>query len=307
LVAVLTAGLWGAKQFAPLVERLPRDWIIGSVLLAMALPLRIDTLWTTLRRPGPACLAVTINLAVLPPLAWIVSRGLADDLAVGVIVAATVPCTLASAAVWTRRAGGNDATSLLVTMATNLSCFLVTPAWLLFLAGRSTTAMRFDDMVLKLLLLIVLPIVLAQLLRTISAVGRWATANKTGLGVYAQLGILTMVLIAAVHGGRTLDSLHEQLALWIGQIVLMLALVGLLHTIAWWIGYWSAGKLDLAREEQIAVAFAGSQKTLTVGLVVALQFGGLVVLPMLAYHVEQLLIDTLLADQLRVSKRSAPS
>ncbi len=221
--------------------------------------------------------------------------------AVGMILAASVPCTLASAAVWTRRAGGNDATSLLVTMATNLSCFLVTPAWLLFLASRTTTAMRFSDMVLKLLLLIVLPIVLAQLLRTIPAVGRWATANKTGLGVYAQLGILTMVLLAAVHGGQTLDSLQDQAALLIGQIALVLALVGLLHTAAWWIGFSAAGKLNLAREEQIAVAFAGSQKTLTVGLVVALQFGGLVVLPMLAYHVEQLLIDTLLADRLRTN------
>ena len=49
------------------------------------------------------------------------------------IVAATAPCTLASAAVWTRRAGGNDAVAILVTFITNATCFLVTPFWLILM------------------------------------------------------------------------------------------------------------------------------------------------------------------------------
>ena len=35
---------------------------------------------------------------------------------------------VASAAVWTRRAGGNDAVALIVTISTNLACFLLTLA-----------------------------------------------------------------------------------------------------------------------------------------------------------------------------------
>ena len=54
----------------------------------------------------------------------------------------------------------------------------------------------------------------------------------------------------------------------------------------------------------VAVGFAGSQKTLMVGLTIALQFGGLTILPMLAYHVLQLLIDTLLANRLRLGSQS---
>jgi len=299
LLAVLTVGIFWPEQFADSAEKLPRDWIIGSVLLAMALPLPLARIRATLQRPAPALLALAINSVVVPLLAWLVAGLLVDDLAIGLVIAAVVPCTLASAAVWTRRAGGNEATSLLVTLLTNLSCFLVTPAWLEWLLDRDQSSLQFGEMVGKLLLLVLLPIVVAQLARAIPAVGRWTSARQSVLSTYAQLGILTLVFVASVHCGLKLSELQDEMAGMMAQLMLMLLLVAAVHTSAWLLGYWSAGRLGMPREEQIAVAFAGSQKTLTVGLVVALQFGGLTVLPMLAYHVLQLLIDTVLADRLR--------
>lgn len=300
LSATLVAGIAGGPRLALFAESIPHNAIIAAVLLAMALPLRIDTMWGTLRRPGPALLAVAINLVLVPLLAYAASRLLVDDeLAVGMIIAAAVPCTLASAAVWTRLAGGNDAVSLLVTMITNLSCFLVTPAWVRLLAGRGDASVPFGDMVVKLFVLVVLPIIAAQLLRLIPAMGHWATANKSGLSVFAQLGILSIVFVGAVRCGQKLVELDARLATIWGQVALMLVLVTVVHVAAWWFGYSIAAKLGMARAEQLAVAFAGSQKTLMVGLAVALEFGGLTVLPMLAYHVLQLLIDTVLADRCR--------
>ena len=301
LLATLVVGMGWAEQLAPLADGLPRAWIIGCVLLAMALPLRIDTMWATLRRPAPALLAVAINFVVVPLLAWGASLLLTGDLALGLIIAAAVPCTLASAAVWTRLAGGNDAVSLLVTMVTNLSCFLVTPALIQLLAGRTNDAVQFADMAWKLFLLIVLPIFGAQLLRSFPPVGRWATANKRGLSTFAQIGLLSIVFVGAVNGGLKIASLENQLAPIAGQIALMALLAAVVHTVAWWIGFRAASQLGMAPAEQLAVAFAGSQKTLMVGLVIALPFGGLTVLPMLVYHVEQLLIDTLLAERFRIS------
>jgi sodium/bile acid cotransporter 7 len=299
LTVVLVVGITGAARLVPAAEAVPQNWIIAAVLLVMALPLEISTMWATLRRPGPALLAVGINLVFVPLAAFAASRLLVEDLAIGVIIAGSVPCTLASAAVWTRRAGGNDAVSLLVTMITNLSCFLVTPGWVRLLAGQGTTATPFGEMVLKLFLLVVLPIAAGQLLRLIPAIGNWATTNKSGLEVFAQLGILSIVFVGAVRCGLEASRLDYQMASLSGQIVLMLVLVAVVHLVAWRIGYFAAGKLGLARPEQLAVAFAGSQKTLMVGLAVALEFGGLAVLPMVAYHVEQLVIDTLLADRCR--------
>ena len=97
------------------------------------------------------------------------------------IVAASVPCTQASAAVWTRRAGGNDTVAVLTTMATSLACFVVTPAWLELLAGRTGGAGQdFGQLVVRLALVVALPIIAGQLLR--------AMRDRASLGGAAGAG-----------------------------------------------------------------------------------------------------------------------
>lgn len=216
------------------------------------------------------------------------------------IIAACVPCTQASAAVWTRSAGGNPTVAILTTMSTSLACFVVTPAWLHLLTGQSGGAGQdFGALVAKLAVMVAVSIIAGQLLRAIPAMRMFATRHSYGLGMYAQLGILSMVFVGAVECGGQLDRLTGGAAPLAGQIAAMMALVAAVHTAAWLIGFGAAGRLKLSRPDQIGVAFAGSQKTLMVGLAIAIKFGGLTVLPMVAYHVEQLLIDTVLADRLR--------
>ena len=77
----------------------------------------------------------------------------------------------------------------------------------------------------------------------------------------------------------------------------MLAAVLVVHLAALWAGLFLARILGLPRPDQIAVAFAGSQKTLMVGLIVAISLQT-TILPMVAYQVLQLLADTLIADRL---------
>ena len=294
LVAILGIGMGWSEQLTPLAEGLPREWIIASVLLAMALPLRSGAAVSLLRYPRPVCLAVAVNWLLVPVLAWCSSHLLMPELALGLMIASAVPCTIASAAVWTRLAGGNEVVSLLVTVVTNLSCFFVTPALIRFFAGHAKLTISFGEIAGKLLLLIVLPLLLAQLLRCLAFVRLWADQSSTLLTNYAQCGLLAIVFVGAVHSGTELSAL----SLLSGQFALLLLVVTAIHGIAWVSGFWLAGRVGIARSEQIAVAFAGSQKTLMVGLAIALQFGGLTILPMLAYHVVQLLIDTLLAHRL---------
>jgi sodium/bile acid cotransporter 7 len=301
LLATLVVGICWAEPLKPMSEQLPRDWIIGCVLLAMALPLRFDSLATTLSNPRPALLAIGVSWLLVPLLAWLASFLLSHDLARGLIIAAAVPSTLASGAVWTRLAGGNDAMSLLVTVITNLSCFLVTPALIQFYSGESVSSVSFGKMASKLFVLIVLPLVLAQILRRFSPVAVWASEKKVLLSIFAQLGLLSIVFLGAVHCGLKIKELATESTHVGGQLALMAVLAAVVHTAAWAIGFWSAGRLGIARPDQIAVGFAGSQKTLMVCLAIALPFGGLTILPMLAYHVEQLLIDTFIADRLKFS------
>ncbi|MCH2115129.1 MAG: bile acid:sodium symporter [Pirellulales bacterium] len=304
LLGTLAIGMGWADRCAPLAKGLPSAWIIGSVLWAMALPLRMDHLVDTLRSPRPALLAVATSWLLVPLLAWCFGHLLIDDLALGLTITAAVPCTLASAAVWTRLAGGNDSVGFLVTVLTNLSCFCVTPALIQISSGRTVAAISFGPMALRLLALIVLPLGLAQLMRRMRSVRHWADQTRHLLNAYAQLGILAIVFVGAVHCGTTLGALASQWVQFGGQLAALLIIVATIHTIAWASGYWVAGRIGIARPEQIAVAFAGSQKTLMVGLVIALDFGGLTILPLITFHVVQLLIDTLLASRLRVGSEA---
>ena len=79
---------------------------------------------------------------------------------------------------------------------------------------------------------------------------------------------------------------------------MMLAAVCFVHTAMLCVGVYLAKAARFSREDQIAVAFAGSQKTLMVGLQVGMELG-FTILPMVTYHVFQLLIDTIFADRLR--------
>jgi sodium/bile acid cotransporter 7 len=279
---------------------MPQDPMVASVLLVMSVSLETGAMWGAVRRPTAAALAAAVNLGIVPPLAWLAGRLLERSLAEGMIVAAVVPCTQASAAVWTRRAGGNDAIAVLTTMTTSLACFVVTPAWLTLLVGRTGSAEQsFGALVLRLALVVVAPILAGQLLRALAPVRQWATMHARGLSMYAQAGIIAMVFVGAVECGKQMARLEEGLAPLAGHIALMAALVAVVHTAAWFAGFRAGRLLGLPLADRIGVAFASSQKTLMIGLAIAIDFGGLAVLPMVAYHFEQLLIDTMLADRLR--------
>lgn len=296
LLALLVAGMGWPSAMGPVVGRLNGDWVVAAVTFIMAITLETSAIWGAVRRPGAAWLGAAMNAGVCPPLGWLVSRVLPPELAIGVIVATAVPCTLATAAVWTRRAGGNDAVAFLVTMITNLGCFLVVPGWLWLLSGRRTEV-DYRAIVIGLVLLVVVPIIVAQLLRQWRPLGRWATRRKRWLGWLAQLGVLTMVWIGAVSCGEKLEAMDDNSILTATNVALLIAAVAAVHGTVLLVGLRTSQALRLPRADAIAVAFAGSQKTLMVGAYVALAVGPLAILPMVAYHAVQLFVDTLIADR----------
>lgn len=308
LAAVIGAGFLFSGPLAPAIATVPREPIVAGVLFFMALPLDIRAMWRALRHPLPVLVAVTINFVLVPLLAVLVREAnvLPGELAMGLIVMSTIPCTLASAAVWTRRAGGNDAVAIVVMVLTNLACFVVTPAWLAVLADTDVSnQFDFGKIVLRLGLLVVLPILLAQLLRSSPLIASWATDRKTAFGVISQCGILSLVLAGAVNSGRQLATNSATLQIQPLDWFSMLAAVVAVHVVALWFGHAASRLLGFGRPERIAVGFSGSQKTLAVGLDIGLEFfGGLSILPMVAFHVCQLLVDTVVADRLKAQGES---
>jgi sodium/bile acid cotransporter 7 len=272
----------------------------------MALPLEASLMLATIRRPTAALLATGINFGLLPLTMWgaviclqqgnLLHGALGENLAIGLLVAAATPCTLATASVWTRKAGGNDAISIMVTVITNVSCFIISPCWLLMTANRNVN-LELAPMVIKLGLLVVLPMTVAQLLRIHQPFGRWATGKKPQLSILSQCGILAMVFLGSIMTGNNLRQTPIGLA-GLGSFTWMIITVLTIHTAMFFVGFKTSTWGGLSRPDSIAVGFSGSQKTLIVGLTMALEAGGSI-LPMISYHVGQLLVDTLIADRLK--------
>ncbi len=297
LMAVLLIGLLAPFALRRITEwRTARDLIVALVLFATTLPLETRVIGQAVRRPWAPLLGSFINFGVLPLLAIGLARLLDDELATGLVVAAAAPCTIASAAVWTRRAGGNEIVALMVTAITNLLCFIVTPLWLSY-ALHQVVTIDLGPMIGKLGLLVLLPMAIGQLLRQRSTVAHWAAKHRGQLSVASQMGILSIVLVGAVHCGLRVAGLAWGDLTW--SLLKLLAVVLVLHVSMLCLGFILGQWLKLPRGDWIAVGIAGSQKTLMVGLQVALMVGsGLVVVPMVVYHVSQLVVDTFVADRL---------
>lgn len=307
LCSVLLVGISQASHFEELSKlRAIRYGIVATVLFLMALPLDIRDMWAALRRPGAPLLASAINFGLTPLFAWLLAFGLGSagflttELRMGLLVAATTPCTLASASVWTRRAGGNDSVAILVTVLTNATCFLITPMWLFIMTGQQAKAesLELSNMIVRLGLLVVLPMTLAQILRLVyRPVAHWASGHKTGLGVVAQCGVLSMIFLGAIRTGLRISSDGEEPLLLV-DFLIMAAAVITVHLTMFAAGMWLARLFRFARKEQIAIGVSGSQKTLMVGLQVGMDLG-VSVLPIVVYHVSQLFLDTIIADRIR--------
>jgi sodium/bile acid cotransporter 7 len=308
LAVALTVGMGWPRPLAPLADAFPQDLIVAAVIFVMALPLDAHSMGRALRHPQAVLLGVAINYGFLPLVAWGVAQFLRPDLAIGLLIAASIPSTLASAAVWTRRAGGNDAVAILVMMITNLTCFVVTPAWLLVTTGAKVQGEYAEAgaMIVKLLWVAVLPIVLAQTVRLWGVVAAATARHRQGLAMFCQWGVLAMVSFGAVRAGLQLELAPASARLPLFDIAAMIASVVFVHLVSLIAGHLAGRWLGLSRDDRVAVGFAGSQKTLMLGLTLAINyFPQAPILPVVAYHVCQLLVDTVVADWLEVRRKTS--
>lgn len=313
----LAGGVWlpdalangGPSWFSTALRYYPRG-TTALILFLMAFSLDSRQMGRAIRAPAPVLLACLINMAALPALAWVASGWqLRPDFQFGLLIAACVPCTMAAASVWTRKAGGNDAVALMVTLVTNGLCFAITPALLSLTTGRNIS-LSGPDMLWRLVVAVLLPCLLGQLFRLNSHARNWATENKRRLSTVAQMLILTLVFSAAWKAGSTLGV--GNLSPGIGGVALVWGSCIVLHLLAMGCGWGGAKLLRTSREDGIALLFASSQKTLPVGVLIATDpamFGNpnllgdgmgipFAVFPMLMFHASQLFIDTAVAQKL---------
>jgi sodium/bile acid cotransporter 7 len=276
------------------------DAAIALVMFCGALTLDTSHLLGQFRNARAVLLSFVMMYGIAPLIVFLASwpvpqvwndSELARQLYVGFMLLAAQSCTLGSGIVVSTAARGNVALALVVTIFNSMLAAVMTP---LILRLTLAVKVEFDvlAMIGRLSLIILLPVVLGQLVRplvraTIERV-RWLPA------VLSQLAILSFIFMTV---GTAADWMASRP--WVVLGVLLATF--LLHAIILAANFALSplGARDIASRRSLAIC--SSQKTVATGSYIWSKYfpdnpvGGV---PLVFYHVVQLVFDSLLAHWL---------
>ncbi|WP_374405557.1 bile acid:sodium symporter [Pelagerythrobacter sp.] len=239
-------------------------------------------------------------------LAGLALSALADgrlpmEIATGFLFLGTLASTVQSAAAYSSIAGGNVAASVVAAALLNIAGVFVTAPLFALLGGLETADVGLGALA-RILGLLVVPFVLGQ---AFQRAGRaWVVAHPRAVS-WTDRGAIAIAVYVAFSGAveRGLWSALDaaQWAVFGGLLAMfLLAAFG---------GSWLvSGALRLDRATRISFMFAGAHKSVVSGAPIALILfapaaAGLVMVPLLAYHLAQLVVSAPLATRLARSPR----
>ena len=270
-----------------------QDALFVMMFLTTGIALRTAELSTALTSWRLHALTQGFNLGLVPLLAAAVDPllGLVGVPAVwrlGILVTLCLPMTISSCVLLTRLAGGSEAAALTQATLGGLLGIVITPLWLLLLAGGKAE-IDASKASAHLGLVVLLPVLVGQLLQRAWPAIMHARGWLNQLSTVALLINLHQVFCTSFANGGTVTWGLGVLAIAMGSTHVVLFLS------AWHASAWPIWKLT--RGERIAVAICGSHKTAALGipLMGVLFHGnpdlGAIALPLVTYHIAENLID----------------
>ncbi|ODT58041.1 MULTISPECIES: bile acid:sodium symporter family protein [Paracoccus] len=219
---------------------------------------------------------------------------LGPQVTLGLVFLAVLPSTIQSSIAFVSMAGGNVPAAICAASLSNLIGVVLTPVLVALLMQAGDGGISLDA-VIRIGTQILLPFVLGQLLRP--WVGNFVRTRKT-LTLVVDRGAILLIVYSAFSAG-TVSGLWASippvaLIALIAVMLVMLAVVfGLMA---------GMGRLfRLPPEDRSVLFFCGSTKSLASGLPIAAalfppETVGATVLPVLVYHMAQLLICAMIAQ-----------
>lgn len=231
---------------------------------------------------------------------WIVWKGIAGlapaDVALGFLFLGVLPSTVQSATVYSSIAGGNVASSVIAAALLNIAGVFVSAPLFSLLAGNSEAGLA-GDVIVKILVILLLPFLLGQGLQGFTR--SWVQDHRKLIGLLDR-GVIGLAVYVAFSGAVEQDVwMSVSAKAWAAILAGVAVLLAFAHAGAWTVG----GLVGLAREKRISFLFGGAQKSIAMGAPLATvlfpaALAGIVLLPLLAYHLIQMMVAAVIASRL---------
>ena len=300
-LAVLAAALaWpepGAAGGALHLDVLKR-WCIAGIFLCAGLVLPSHRLLGALQAWRTHAMVQGLSFVIAPLLglavAWLAGlAGAPAAVQAGLLILACLPTTIGSCVALTGLAGGNQGIALVNSVLGNLLGLAATPLLAALLVGRSGSV-PVATVIGQLALLAALPVLLGQLARL--RLGALLDRHRARVGIAS--GVLLLVVLLGIFSDLARSGL--------GGGALLAALACLVLHLALAAAAWTAAAA-CARSDRIAIMLTASQKTAALGIpLIGLLFAGdpdlpLLLLPVVVYHIVQMVVGSLAASRLAAS------
>ena len=219
------------------------------------------------------------------------------DVYVGSMILAAQSTTLASAVVLTATANSNVPLALIITIVNNMAAVFMTPLVLKIALAGQNISFDVGPMIFKLLLVLVLPVVLALVIRKIfcNFVDKIAPYRKA----VSQFVVLVIVLSGTA-------SASQEISNNVAKAALILLLVAALHATMLFITTLYLKITKTKQYSKAAVLLTSTQKTLPAGLLVWESYFptyALAPLVLVLHHMAQLVIDSFVVNRLLKTNR----
>jgi len=294
---VVVAAILPARGVAKDVLDIVVHAAIGLLFFLYGARISRRAIWTGMLHWRLQSLVFVTTFVAFPLIGLaIATRGAGDldsGLVTGLLFVSLLPSTVQSSIAFTSIARGNVPAALCCASLSNLVGVVVTPLLVTMLLGAGTGGMSLDA-VLDIALQILLPFVAGQLARPL--IGDWLTRQKT-LTMLVDRGSILLVVYSAFSAGVVAGIWGRvtpaSLALVLLLDFLMLAIVMVATMIV-------SRQLRFSTEDEIAIVFCGSKKSMASGLPMAnilfpASAVGLIVLPLMLFHQMQLMVCAALA------------
>lgn len=231
-----------------------------------------------------------------------------QEFVTGLAIFCCMPTTLSSGVALTQLAGANSALALAMTVISNLLGILIVPFSISkFIAYGVGVSVPTKQLLKSLVLTLLIPLILGKIFReSFKGVADFVDNNRKNLSKISAI-LLSLVPWMQVSRSRSL-LLMVKPTVFLGAIGMGI----LMHLILLAFNYLSVKSLSTLsggsqsvfskKENAIAVLLVASQKTLPVMVAVVAQLGGalgesgLLVLPCVAAHLNQIILDSFLVN-----------